>query len=168
MNAAHAIKQFARSLKQIDTWLDKAAVLATEKGFDVEILAAARLAPDQFALLRQIQAACDAAKFAAAYLAGQAPPSHPDTETSIPQIRSRIHTVVAYLEGFSESDFADADARWVSPGWARGKRVAAADYLHEVAAPNFYFHASMAYAILRHNGVPLGKGDFLGPVSLKD
>lgn len=167
-HAYRSVLQFAKMLRQVDAWLDKSAAHATLKGFDVNVLAAARLAPDMYALTRQVGSACDAAKFAAAYLADVPPPSHPDTETTIVELQVRIRNVLAFLEGLGADQFENADAVIVRPGWARGKSLPAPVYLREVAEPNFYFHVVTAYGILRHSGVPLGKIDFLGPIVFQD
>jgi hypothetical protein len=155
-------------LEKIETWLEKAATHAQAKGFDPESLLGARLAPDQYPLLRQIQAACDAAKFAAARLAGREAPKHPDTETSLAEIRARLRAVIDYLGSFEEKDFEGAAARVVGLSFMPGKGMLAGDYLNQMALPNFYFHAAHAYAILRHNGVDLGKRDFLSELTLRD
>jgi len=161
-------KQFKKELTQVDLWLDMAAEFAKTKSFDVNTLLTARLAPDQFPLVRQIQTACDTAKLACARVTGKDAPSHPDTETTVEQLKARIASVLAYLNGFSAKDFEGADSRKVSqPRW-EGKHMLANEYFVEHALPNFFFHLSHTYAILRHNGVPLGKKNFLGTLSLRD
>jgi hypothetical protein len=155
------IPQFTTMLRNVERWLDKAVAFAEQKKFDPETLLTARLAPDQYPLLRQIQAACDSAKFAAAKLTGKEPPSDPDVETNLAEIRERIHTCIAYLETFTREDFEGAEERrcihvWMGEKWLRG-----GDYLDWLVLPNFHFHATTAYAILRHNGVDLGKTDFI-------
>lgn len=162
MSAFAVVTQYVRMLDNLDAWLDKAASHAKEKGFDPEILVQTRLAPDQYALVQQIQSACDAAKFAAAYLSGQSAPSHPDTETTLAALRARIATCTAYLKGFKASDFTGAEERRVAPPWMGGSSVRGETYIHRISVPNFYFHVTTAYAILRHTGVPLGKQDFIG------
>jgi hypothetical protein len=159
--------QMKKQLAQIDKWLDAAAAHAKEKSFDPNTFLGFRLAPDQFAFARQIQITCDTAKLAAARVAGKEAPNHPDTEQTLDELRARVKTVIAYLDGFSEKDFAGADTRTVSqPRW-EGKVMNAADYFVEHAVPNFYFHLAHAYAILRHNGVNIGKRDYLGQLSLR-
>jgi hypothetical protein len=124
-----------------------------------------RLAPDQFAFARQVQAACDTVKLAAARLAGKEAPSHPDTEQTLDDLRAHVRTLLSYLDGFSEKDFEGAATRVVTtPRW-EGKVMTGADYFLEHAVPNFFFHITHAYAILRHNGVSLGKRDYLGTLS---
>lgn len=158
--------QQLKMLHNLDRWLDRAVSFAEGKKFDPNTLLAARLAPDQFPLGRQVQAVCDNAKVTAARLTGQAPPSHPDTETTVQELKARIATVVAYLGTFSEADFAGAEGRVIELPFAPGMVIRGADYAVDMALPNFYFHATTAYAILRHNGVDLGKRDFLGAIAL--
>ena len=159
------VRQMKKILGQLDHWLEAAATFAKTKSFDPNIFLGLRLAPDQFAFARQVQAACDTAKLAAARLTGNEAPKHADTEQSIEELRARAQSVIAYLDGFSEKDFEGAATRVITqPRW-EGKIMTGADYFMEHALPNFFFHATHAYAILRHNGVPLGKRDFLGPLS---
>ncbi len=162
MGAFEIVTQYSRMLENLDAWLAKGISYAQEKGFDAEILVQQRLAPDQYALVQQVQSACDAAKFAAAYLSGQKAPSHPDTETTMADLRARIATCVAYLTSFKAGDFTGAEERRVAPPWMGGSSVRGETYIHRISVPNFYFHVTTAYAILRHNGVTLGKADFVG------
>jgi hypothetical protein len=157
--------QLKKTLSQLDGWLEAAATYATTKKFDPSVYLGLRLAPDQFAFAKQVQTACDTAKLAAARLAGKEAPKHPDTEQSLDELRARVKSVVTYLESFSAADFAEAATRRVTqPRW-EGQYMLGADYFLEHALPNFYFHTTHVYAILRHNGVPLGKKDFLGALS---
>ncbi len=159
--------QMKKQLRQLDTWLEAAAAFAETKKFDPNLYLGFRLAPDQFAFARQVQTACDTAKLSAARLTGKDAPSHPDTEQSLPELRARIQSVLAYLDGFSEADFAGAATRVITqPRW-EGKTMTGADYFLEHALPNFYFHLNHAYAILRHNGVSIGKRDYLGKLTQK-
>jgi hypothetical protein len=162
MSTFETISQFGRMLANLDQWLQKATAHAQEKGFAVDVLAQARLAPDQYSLVQQVQSACDQAKFAAAYLSGQKAPSHPDTEQTVAQLQARIQTCLGYLETFKEHHFQGAAERMVAPAWMQGHSVRGNVYLTRIAVPNFYFHVTTAYAILRHNGVALGKADFVG------
>lgn len=162
-----SVPQFSKMLTNLEAWLDKAEAYAQTKKFDPAVLLGSRLAPDQLPLLRQIQIACDSAKNGSARLAGKQPPSHPDTEQTLEQIRARIKATLAYLATFTAQDFAGAEARKVNvPG--RGKLALGQDHLFEQVLPNFYFHVTTAYAILRHNGVDLGKADYLGALTLHD
>ena len=163
-----AVFQPKKMLLNLGRWLDKAGEFAKTKSFEPDTLLTARLAPDQYPLLRQIQAACDSAKFPAARLAGKQAPSHPDTEQTMSEIRERVKVTVAYLETLSEADFAGAETRKVKLPFLEGKVVVGSDYLMEMARPNFYFHVAMAYAILRHNGVELGKMDYIGAMPINE
>jgi hypothetical protein len=158
------ILEIKKLLSNIDGWLDKTVAFAAAKKFDPNTLLQARLAPDQFPLVRQFQSACDSAKYAASRTAGKEPPSHPDTETTFDELKKRVQSVVAYLDTFKASDFDGADDRRISlPRW-EGKSLSGTEYLVQHALPNFFFHFTTAYAILRHNGVDVGKRDFLGPM----
>jgi hypothetical protein len=154
-------------LSNLDRWLDKAAGYADAKKFDVDVLASARLAPDQYNLARQVQVACDSAKYTVAKLTGTEPPSHPDTEKTITELHQRIRTILEYLAGFGPAGFEGAEDRVVSHAWMSGKTMRAGDYLDHFALPNFYFHLTTTYDILRHNGVPLGKMDYIGSVPFR-
>jgi hypothetical protein len=162
-----AIQQMSKMLRNLDQWIDKAVAQAKAKPFEPDVLVAARLAPDMFSFDRQVQSACDAAKYAAAYLSGKQAPSHPDVEKTMGELRQRIATVLAYLETFKEADFAGAETRKVAPAWMQGGWVVGDRYLAELGLPNFLFHVTTAYAILRHNGVNLGKQDFIGPLPIQ-
>lgn len=162
------ISQMKKQLGQLDTWLGKATAYAEAKKFDPSVFVGLRLAPDQFAFVRQVQAACDTPKIAAARLTGKAAPSHPDTEQTIAELRDRVASTLAYLNTLTEADFANAaSASITQPRW-NGKTMTGADYFLEHVIPNFYFHLTTAYAILRHNGVEIGKRDFLGPLTQRE
>ena len=153
---------FTRHLEAIDSWIEKGVAYADQKKFDPEILIQARLAPDQYPFVRQVQSACDAAKWACAKLAGKEGPSHPDTEKTVSEVRARIKTCVDYLATFKKEDFAGAEERLVRHAYfPEGKHMRGGDYLDYLALPNFHFHCSTAYSILRHNGVALGKQDYI-------
>lgn len=157
--------QFQKTLRQMNEWLEAAAAHAQQKSFDPSVYLGLRLAPDQFPFVRQVQTACDTAKLAAARLSGKEAPKHPDTEQSLEELRQRIESVVAYLAGFSPADFEGAATRRVTqPRW-EGQYMLGADYFLQHALPNFFFHATHVYALLRHSGVNLGKRDFLGTLS---
>lgn len=165
MNAHDAVQLFAKTLGNLEKWMDKAEAYAKERGFEVDVLAQSRLAPDQYSFVKQVQSACDQAKFAAAYLSGGKAPAHPDTEQTFAELRARIQKCTEYVASVPEQDFAGAEERKVSPAWLGGRWFRGSDYLVEMAIPNFFFHASMAYAILRHNGVQLGKMDYIGGIT---
>ncbi len=162
------VPQLVQMLKNLDGWLDAAEAYAKKKSFDAEVLVAARLAPDQYPLVRQVQAACDAAKFAGARLTGKTAPSHPDTETRMDELHARVRAVVEWLGGLEKADFEGAADRHVTLSFAPSKYLRGTDYFNQMALPNFYFHVTTAYAVLRHNGVDLGKRDFIGAMNLKD
>ena len=161
------VSQMKKQLEQLDGWLDAAVAFAAARSFDANVFLGMRLAPDQFAFVRQVQSACDSAKFGASRVSGAQAPSHPDTEQTIDELHARVRATVKYLGSFTAASFAEADAGVVAlPRW-EGKSLTAADYFVEHAVPNFYFHLTHAYAILRHGGVPLGKRDFLGALSFR-
>ena len=160
-----AFAQMKKTLGQLSTWLDKAEAYAKEKSFDANVFVNSRLAPDQLPFVKQVQIACDAAKLGASRLTGKEAPSHADNEQTLADLRTRVASVVSYLDGYSEKDFEGASTRSITqPRW-EGKVMTGKDYFFEHVQPNFYFHAAHTYAILRHNGVPLGKKDYLGALS---
>lgn len=167
MNYHAIIMQFSKMLKNLSGFLDKSELLANEKKFDAEVLLNSRLAPDQFDFIRQVQITCDTAKACAASLANKEVPTHPDTEKNLSDLRARIGSVVSYLNTFKAEDFAGAKERKIfRPRW-EGKYLNGEEFVVEHAVPNFYFHLTTAYSILRHNGVPLGKRDYLGTINYK-
>jgi uncharacterized protein len=113
----------------------------------------------------QVRSACDYTKGAAAWLSGQKPPRHEDSEQTIDEARARIRKTVDFAESVKEAQYADASERRVSLSWGHGKMIGGEDYLLQAVVPDVYFHVSMAYAILRHNGVDIGKMDFRGPIT---
>ena len=159
--------QMKKQLAQLDKWLDAAAADAKARSFDPNVFLGLRLAPDQFAFARQVQTACDTAKLGASRLTGKEAPSQPDTEQTLEELHARVRSVIAYLDTLSAKDFEGAAARVVTqPRW-EGKVMNGSDYFVEHALPNFYFHLTHAFAILRHNGVNIGKRDYLGTLSLR-
>src|SRR5689334_25065181 len=109
MNAHDAIQLFAKTLGNFEKWMDKAESYAKDRGFEVDVLAQSRLAPDQYSFIKQVQSACDQAKYAAAYLSGGKAPSHPDTEQTFAELRQRIQKCIQYVNSVPEKDFAGAD-----------------------------------------------------------
>jgi hypothetical protein len=168
MTPHDVIQLFTKTLDNLERWMDKAEEYAKERSFEVDVLAQARLAPDQYPFVQQVQSGCDQAKYAAAYLGGKTPPSHPDTETTFAELRERIRKCTAFLATVQEKDLAGADERKVAPPWLGGRWLTGHDYLVHVAVPNFFFHATTAYAILRHNGVRLGKMDYVGSLPARE
>lgn len=167
MLSMHAISApvFVRMLGNLSAILDKGAAFAEHKKIDPKVLLDMRLAPDMFPLTRQVQLACDFAKGAVARLAGQEPPKWDDNEASIAELKARIARTVEFVQGFKVADV-DAGATRELTLQVRGETrvVGGTPYLLTMAMPNFYFHLTTAYAILRHAGVELGKRDFIGPL----
>jgi hypothetical protein len=164
-----AIRQFARTLKNLDAVLAKAQQHAEARKFDVNNFYSARLAPDMLPFVSQIRAACDNAKFAAANLAGKEVPRHEDNERTFEELRGRIAKCVAYLDTLTAQDYerTTADTK-IKVGYPAGKALRANEYLFARQIPNFYFHVTTAYALLRQGGVDLGKTDFLGSLDHLD
>lgn len=161
------IPQFSKMLGNLSRILNKAGQHADAKKFDVEVLLNSRLAPDQFHFIRQVQIVCDTAKLGAARLAGKEAPVHEDKEKTLPELQARIETVLGYLATFTEKDFQGAEERKISqPRW-EGKYLTGWEFAMQHALPNLYFHITTAYAILRHNGVDVGKKDYLGEMPYK-
>jgi hypothetical protein len=162
------VVQCKKMLTNLDHWIGKAEATAKAKSFDPNLFVTFRLAPDQYPFVRQVQSACDSAKAGAARLTGKEPPKHPDTETTIEELHARLRTVIAYLETFKAEEFAQSDARPIDLPFMEGKAILGHDYVTELMLPNFYFHLTTAYAILRHNGVDVGKMDFIGSMNVFD
>lgn len=162
------ISQCTQNLKNLEACLDKAETHAAAKHFDVAVLMTSRLAPDMNDFIYQVQSACDYVKAMAAWLSGQAPPKHEDAERTIDELRARIRKTIAFAESVTATQYAGASERRIKLSWAPGKVIGGQDYLLQVAMPNMFFHIAMAYAILRHNGVDVGKRDFLGPINFVD
>jgi hypothetical protein len=149
--------------------LDKAQAFATAKKIEPSVLLNARLAPDMFALTRQVQAASDLAKNGGARLAGMEPPRYEDTETTIEELKARLAKTVAFLKSLDAKAIDASAEREISfpLGPTNKGQMKGEDYLNHFVLPNVYFHATAAYAILRHNGVDVGKMDYLGAIPMK-
>jgi hypothetical protein len=161
------VTQFSKMLKNLDLILEKSAQYAEAKKIEVDVLLQSRLAPDQFNLIRQIQIACDSAKIGVAKLTAKDAPVHDDKEITLPQLRRRISDTIAFISSVSEKDFAGAnEKRITTPRW-EGKSLSGYEYLIQHTMPNVYFHITVAYEILRHNGLEIGKKDYLGPLPFK-
>ena len=157
-----SIPVFIRKLNNLSAILKKAEAHALAKKIEPEVFINARLAPDMFSLSRQIQIASDGVKGCAARLAGVEVPSFPDTEKTFPELQARIAKTIEFLKTFSAKQIDGSEDRKITLK-IRGQetRFLGQPYLLHFVVPNFYFHLSMAYAILRHNGVDIGKMDFL-------
>jgi hypothetical protein len=159
-----SIPALRRSLTNLSMILDKAAAHAQEGKIDPAALLDARLYPDMLPLTRQVQLASDFAKGAAARLAGEAPPKFDDVEVGFEQLKGRIARTIAFLDGFKPGQIDGSEDRAIEIKTAtRTLRFSGLQFLTHFALPNFFFHSTTAYDILRHNGVPIGKSDFLGP-----
>jgi len=158
-----SIPVFIRLLGNLSAILDKAAAYAQEKKIEPSVLINARLAPDMFPLARQVQIATDGAKGCAARLAGIEIPSYADTESSFPELQERIAKTVAFLQSVSAAQVEGSEVRTISLK-LRGEEVQfqGQPYLLYFVLPNFFFHITTAYNILRHNGLQIGKPDYLG------
>ncbi|MCZ0735697.1 DUF1993 domain-containing protein [Phreatobacter sp. AB_2022a] len=154
---------FVQMLTSLSALLDKAATFAEAKKIDAKVLLESRLAPDMFPFTRQVQLATDFAKGPCARLAGMEPPKYPDVETTIAELKGRIAKTIAFVTGLDKAVIDAADDKDVTitiggqPMTFKGKA-----YLAHMALPNFYFHVTMAYAILRENGLDIGKRDYVG------
>lgn len=159
-----SIPVFKQMLGGLQTVLRKAEAHATEKKIDPNALLQARLFPDMFALLRQVQVASDFAKSVAARLAGVEVPKLEDNEQTFADLQARITTVLAFLDSLTETQFAQAAEREIvtQAGTPKEKRFTGQSYVFNYGLPHFFFHTTTAYAILRHNGVEVGKKDYIG------
>ena len=160
-----SVPALLRMLSSLSAILDKAAAHAAARKIDPSVLLNTRLYPDMFPLVRQVQLASDFAKGAGARLAGMEPPKFPDTEAGIDELKARLGKTVDFLKGLKPAQIDGSEDRQITlsiggePHTFRG-----ADFLVKFALPNFYFHVTAAYAILRHCGVEIGKRDFVGPL----
>ena len=160
-----SVTVFMHNLKQLSHLLDKSAAHAEATGIDPATLVQAKLAEDMRPLSFQIQSASDASKLAVVRLSGVAAPSFPDTETTFDELRVRVSKTRDYLETVSRQAFEGSEERVVTmKAGAVELEFTGQSYLLHFALPNFFFHVTTAYDILRHNGVPIGKRDFLGRV----
>jgi len=161
------VTQFTKMLKNLNALLDKAAQFADSKKIDVEVLLNSRLAPDQFNFIRQIQIASDTAKLGASRLTAKDAPVFEDTEKTLGELKTRIEKTIAFLATITPKDFEGAEERKITqPRW-EGKYLNGKEFAIEHAIPNLFFHVTTAYSILRHNGVDIGKKDYLGTMPYK-
>jgi hypothetical protein len=160
---AMSVDVFTRALGNLSAFLEKGQAHATQRKFEPAVLLASRLAPDMLPLTRQVQIAGDISKNSVARLAAQEPPRFPDTETSFEELHARIARTLDYLKSVPAGALEGAETRDIKlPSGDRTLEFKGLDYLQHWAIPNVFFHVTTAYAILRHNGVELGKRDFLG------
>jgi uncharacterized protein len=157
------VEQSARMLANTIKLLDKGVAYAEAKKFDPSVLVNSRLAPDMLPLARQVQIASDMVKNGVARLAGQDPPRYEDIEQTIDELKARLAKTIDYIKSVPASAFEGAEERDIKiPLRDRTLEFKGLEYLRAFVLPNFYFHVSMIYALLRHNGVDLGKRDFIG------
>jgi hypothetical protein len=155
--------RFVNTLKNLSAILDKAQAHADAKKIEPKVLTAARLFPDMFAMSRQVQSACDTAKGAVARLAGVEVPVHEDTEQTLEELKARIAKTIAFINAVKPSQVDGSEDKEVVLKFRTGEvRMKGMQYLLGHAQPNFYFHVTTAYNILRHNGVEVGKKDYIG------
>jgi uncharacterized protein len=167
--SSSSIPVFEIGLAALSGVLDKAAAFAEARKIDPTVLLQSRLFPDMFPLVRQVQIASDQAKNGTSRLAGVEPPRHEDNETTIDQLKDRLTRTLAYLKSIDPKKIdgsADHDITFPLGPTNKG-HMKGADYLNHFVLPNFYFHMTAAYAILRHCGVDVGKRDFLGAIPMK-
>lgn len=158
-----AVPAFVQMLTALSKVLDKAADFAAAKKIDPSVLLNARLAPDMFPLLRQVQIAADFAKGPMARLAGQEVPKYDDSETTIDALKARIAKTLAFVQSFGAAQIDGSENREIAlTVGGQPLTLTGQNYLVNFALPNFYFHVTTAYAILRHNGVEIGKKDYMG------
>jgi uncharacterized protein len=158
-----SVPTFKKYLGNLSTILSKTAAHCEANKIDPTALLGDRLYPDMFPLTRQVLIACDFAKNSCGRIAAVEIPKFEDNEQTLPELQARIAKTVAFLDSLTEAQFAGAESRSVTfPIRNELKTFANITYLFDFALPNFYFHMSTAYAILRHRGVAVGKGDFLG------
>jgi hypothetical protein len=164
-----SVPAFEIGLNALSGLLDKAADFAAAKKIDAAVLSQWRLAPDMFPLARQVQIVCDQAKNGSARLAGVEPPRFEDNETTIDQLKARIARTAAYVKTLDPKQIDASAAREITfpLGPTNKGHMKGDDYLTHFVLPNFYFHLTAAYAILRHCGVDVGKRDFLGAIPMK-
>lgn len=161
------VTQFSKMLKNFSGVLDKGAAHADAKKFEMDVLLNGRLAPDALNFIRQVQIMCDTAKLGVSRLTGKDAPVHADDEKTLADVRTRVESVLKYLGTFSPKDFETTATRKVTtPRW-EGKWLTGDEYALNHVVPNFYFHFTTAYQILRHNGVDVGKKDYLGAMPFK-
>lgn len=163
-----SLPAFKLGLTALSSLLDKAAAFCSARKIDDAVILQARLAPDMFAFVRQVQTTADITKNGVSRLAGVEPPRYADDETTVAQLKDRVDATLRYLETISAAKIDASEAREIvfPIGPDAKASMKGDDYLAQFMLPNFYFHLAAAYAILRHNGVEIGKRDFLGAISL--
>ena len=160
-----SVPVFVHFLNGLASVLRKAEAHVQAKKLDPDAFLAARLFPDMFTFTKQVQLACDFAKGTSARLAGVTAPSHADDEKTFVELQARIRKTIDFLRGLNKEQFAEAETRAITfKAGGKDMTIKGAQYLSNVGLPNFYFHVTTAYGLLRHNGVEIGKADFLARV----
>ncbi|MDR1855228.1 MAG: DUF1993 domain-containing protein [Azoarcus sp.] len=159
-----AILGNVRALENLAHLLDKGAEYARANKIEESALLEARLFPDMFNFARQVRMVCDMSRLAVSWLTGKETPKFADDEKSFADLKTRIANSIAWLKTFGEADFKDSPTREVRLPWAPDKAYRGEVFLLQHAIPNIYFHLTTAYDLLRHNGVPIGKADYLGQI----
>jgi uncharacterized protein len=161
---AMSVDVLSNILGNLSWLLEKGETFATAKKIDPSVLLSSRLAPDMFPLTRQVQVACDIAKNSVSRLAGQEPPRFEDNETSFEQLRARIARTIAFMKALPAKDFENSETREIKvpAGPDRTLEFKGLNFVQNWAIPHVFFHVTTAYNILRHNGVEIGKADFIG------
>lgn len=160
-----AVPTITRALQNLIGVLQKGAAHAEARKFEPSVLVASRLYPDMFPLSRQVQIACDIAKSGVARLAQAEPPKWEDNEATFEELIERVKKTIAYLASLEPGQFDDGTRSVTFQAQGQPRTMKGASYLHQRVIPNVYFHCTTTYNILRHNGVEVGKGDFLGPIT---
>ncbi len=161
------VPQFSKMLTNLSAILDKVQAFADSKKFESSNLLTSRLAPDQFNFTRQVQVSCDMAKAYVAKLTSKEAPKHEDKETTIAELQHRIQQTVQFLNTVKAEDFKGWETRQVLNPRREGKFLPGNEFAMQQAIPNFYFHMTTAYSILRNNGMDVGKKDFLGELNYR-
>lgn len=164
----HSNQQYIKMLKNLSAILDKLVVFSEEKKISPEVLLNSRLAPDQFPFIKQVQVCCDSPKLGMARFTGKEAPKNEDTEKTVEELKVRINNTVDFLSSLTEEDFKNASDKKIEFPFMKGKYITPEECLVEFTNPNFYFHVTTAYSILRHNGMNIGKMDFMGSLPFKD
>lgn len=160
-----SVQQFVVALTGLKALLKKAESSAQSRKFDMSVLLETRLFPDMFPLGKQIQTACDAAKFCGSRLSQTTPPVFDDQEKNLSDYLERIEQTISYLKALKEEDFKDYEQKEIIFPWNPTQKLMGKDYLIQFALPNFYFHLTTAYNILRSCGIEIGKADYLGKIN---
>ena len=157
---------FVRMLGNMNTWLDKAEAHAKEKKFESSVYLSARLAPDMLPFTAQVQIACDSAKFCMSRISGVDGPKFEDNEATLADLRERVRKTIDYVSSVPADAIDGTDAKVITvPRRAGPMTMKGETYLKQFVLPNFFFHLTTVYALLRHNGVELGKADYLGALT---